>query len=108
MHYPRLPSGAGTIGQLVADVPGGLSLTPPLKKKTGKVKVKWYLGLINNAPLYDEIWRSEGIAPPFLTSALDGVEWPASRPRRFTSGETAPSTHFIGGWYNFILYLMRG
>jgi hypothetical protein len=25
----RLPSGAGTVGQLVADVPSGLSLTPP-------------------------------------------------------------------------------
>jgi hypothetical protein len=29
----------------------------------------------------------------FLTSALDGGEWSASRPCRFT-----PGTHFIGGW----------
>jgi hypothetical protein len=28
IHH-HLPSGAGTIGQLVADVPSGLSLTPP-------------------------------------------------------------------------------
>jgi hypothetical protein len=33
-----------------------------------------------------------------LTSALDGGDWPASRPGRFTRRETAPSTHWIGGW----------
>jgi hypothetical protein len=33
----HLSSGAGTTGQLVADVPSGLSLTPPqeIKKKSG-------------------------------------------------------------------------
>jgi hypothetical protein len=30
---------------------------------------------------------------PFLTSALDGGEWSASSPGRFT-----PGTHWIGGW----------
>jgi hypothetical protein len=37
IHH-HLSSGAGTIGQLVADVPSGLSLTPPqeTKKKTLK------------------------------------------------------------------------
>jgi hypothetical protein len=34
----------------------------------------------------------------FLTSALDGGEWSASCPGRFTPSETAPSTHWIGGW----------
>jgi hypothetical protein len=34
----------------------------------------------------------------FLTSALDGGEWSASRPCRFTPGERAPGTHWIGGW----------
>jgi hypothetical protein len=34
----------------------------------------------------------------FLTSALVGGEWSASRPGRFTSGEIAPGTHWIGGW----------
>jgi hypothetical protein len=33
-----------------------------------------------------------------LTSALDGSEWSASHPGRFTPRETAPSTHWIGGW----------
>jgi hypothetical protein len=27
-----------------------------------------------------------------------GGEWSASRPGRFTSGEKAPGTHWIGGW----------
>jgi hypothetical protein len=33
-----------------------------------------------------------------LTSALDGGEWSASHPGRFTPKETAPDTHWIGGW----------
>jgi hypothetical protein len=32
----------------------------------------------------------------FLTSALVGGEWSTSRPGRFTPGERAPGTHFIG------------
>jgi hypothetical protein len=38
-----------------------------------------------------------GIAPTFLTSALEGGEWSASRPGRFTPMERAPGTHWIGG-----------
>jgi hypothetical protein len=37
-----------------------------------------------------------GIAPPFLTSALDRTEWSASRLGRFTPWEIAPGTHLIG------------
>jgi len=33
-----------------------------------------------------------------LTSALDGGEWSASLPGRFTPRERAPCTHWIGGW----------
>jgi hypothetical protein len=33
-----------------------------------------------------------------LTSALDGGEWSASRPGRFTPRERAPDTHWIAGW----------
>jgi hypothetical protein len=33
-----------------------------------------------------------------LTLALDGGEWSASRPGRFTPRERAPGTHWIGGW----------
>jgi len=32
-----------------------------------------------------------------LTSALDGGEWSASRPGRFTFKEKDPDTHCIGG-----------
>jgi hypothetical protein len=35
----------------------------------------------------------------FTTSALDGGEWPVSRPgRAFTPGERTPGTHCTGGW----------
>jgi hypothetical protein len=34
----------------------------------------------------------------FLTLALAGREWLASRPARFTAGERAPNTHWMGGW----------
>jgi hypothetical protein len=34
----------------------------------------------------------------FLTSALIGCEWSASRPGRFTPGERSPRTHWIWGW----------
>jgi len=33
-----------------------------------------------------------------LTSELDGGEWLALRPGRFTSRERAPGTHWIRGW----------
>jgi hypothetical protein len=42
------------------------------------------------------MWGSWSIAPPFLTSALDGDEWSASCPCRFTPGERAPGTFLIG------------
>jgi hypothetical protein len=38
------------------------------------------------------------MAPPFLTSGLDGVEWSALHTSRFTREERAPCTHWIGGW----------
>jgi hypothetical protein len=34
----------------------------------------------------------------FLISASVGGERPTSRPGQLTTGETAPSTHWIGGW----------
>jgi hypothetical protein len=33
-----------------------------------------------------------------MTSTLDGGEWSASRLGRFTPGERATGTHWIGGW----------
>jgi hypothetical protein len=43
-------------------------------------------------------WGSGGIAPRILTSALDGVEWSASRPDRFAPRERAHGTYWLGGW----------
>jgi hypothetical protein len=34
----------------------------------------------------------------FLTSAVAGGEWPASRLSRFTPGGRTPVTRWIGGW----------
>jgi hypothetical protein len=41
-------------------------------------------------------WRYSSIHS--FASALDGGEWSASRPDRFTPKERAPGTHWIGGW----------
>jgi hypothetical protein len=41
---------------------------------------------------------SGGIAPPCLTSALDGGEWSASRLSRFNPGERDRGTHWIVSW----------
>jgi hypothetical protein len=38
------------------------------------------------------------MAPPFLTSALDGGEGSVLCPCRFIPGERAPGIHWIGGW----------
>jgi hypothetical protein len=43
-------------------------------------------------------WGMEVYLHSFLTLALDGDEWSASRPCRFTPGVGAPGTHWIGGW----------
>jgi hypothetical protein len=36
-----------------------------------------------------------GVTPPFLTSALDGSEWPASRPGHFTTEISFAGTRCI-------------
>jgi hypothetical protein len=41
-------------------------------------------------------WGSGGIAPTFLTLALEGGEWSASRPGRFTPGEIATGAYWLG------------
>jgi hypothetical protein len=46
--------------------------------------------------LTEGICGSGGIAPPFLTSVLDGYEWSPSNPGRFTPREIALGTHWIG------------
>jgi hypothetical protein len=41
---------------------------------------------LDKAPHHDDVSWSRGIAPPFVTWALDGGEWSASRPCHFTAG----------------------
>jgi hypothetical protein len=40
-----------------------------------------------------------------MISVLDEVEWSASRPSRFTPGETVPGTHWLGVWVGDIVGL---
>jgi hypothetical protein len=62
-----------------------------------KLKVTLSLCLTKHHAL-EAYWRSGGIAPHSLTSALDGGEWSASRHVPLTPTERAPRTHWIGGW----------
>jgi hypothetical protein len=50
LHNHHLSSGAGTIGQTVADVPSGISLTPP--RETKKKLVTWLF----NAEKLEAFW----------------------------------------------------
>jgi hypothetical protein len=64
---------------------------------TWKVKVKLSLRF-NWTPRHEGIlgeWRYSSTHS--LTSALDGGEWSASRPRCFTPREGSAGTHWIGG-----------
>jgi hypothetical protein len=66
--------------------------------KVTNVKVKLSL-CFNSAPRHDGVlgeWRYSSTHS--LTSALDGGEWSASRPGRFTSRKRSPGTQWIGGW----------
>jgi hypothetical protein len=58
-----------------------------------KPQARWKGKLIKHCAM--KTWGSG--APPFLTSALDGREWSASRPSRFIPGDSAPGAHCIGG-----------
>jgi hypothetical protein len=62
----------------------------------GKGKV---VPVLNQAPRHEDVlgeWRYSSTHS--LTSAVDGDDWSASRPGRFTPREGAPGTHWIGGW----------
>jgi hypothetical protein len=43
-------------------------------------------------------WGVEVYLHAFLTSALEGGEWSASRPGRSASRDRVPGPHWIGGW----------
>jgi hypothetical protein len=52
----------------------------------------------NYAPRHEHVWGCGGIAPSFLTPALDAGEWSVSRLGRLTPEERAPDTNWRGGW----------
>jgi hypothetical protein len=56
------------------------------------------LCLTNYALRHEGVWGSGCIDQIFLTSALVGGEWSASRSGRFTARERTPGTHWIAGW----------
>jgi hypothetical protein len=64
-----------------------------------KVKVKVNLSLCltkhQNMKAY---WGVDVYFQKFLTSAIDGGDWSALRPGRFTPREKAPRTHWLEGW----------
>jgi hypothetical protein len=62
-----------------------------------KVKAKMSLCLTKHHAMKTH-WGVEVYLHAFLTSALHGGEWSASRAGRFTPREKAPGTHWIGGW----------
>jgi hypothetical protein len=64
-----------------------------------KVKEKLSLGLTKHHAM-KTYWRCGSIAPRILTLALDGSEWSASLPGRFTHGEdpTVPNGQEEAEW----------
>jgi hypothetical protein len=77
-----------------------LSFHCHLTVRRNRTKSKLSLGLIKHNAMKIN-GGSGGISPPFLTSALDGGEWSASRPCRFTPGET--TQYPLGGPRNTVL-----
>jgi hypothetical protein len=62
-------------------------------------KVVPVLLFLNGPPRHEGVLGEWRYSPAYsLTSALDGGEWSASRPVRFTPMDIAPFTHCIGGW----------
>jgi hypothetical protein len=62
------------------------------------IKVKG-VPVLNRAQRHEDVFgESNYSSTHLLILALDGGEWSASRPRRFTPRERASGNHWIGGW----------
>jgi hypothetical protein len=63
-----------------------------------KKEVKFPLCSIKQAPRHEDGFGGGGTAPWFFILALEGREWSATHSGRFTPGERAHGTHYIGDW----------
>jgi hypothetical protein len=105
LHPPQIPHNMTSDGTQAATV-GGRWLTAWARAQSwhisdalsvGMLEVKVRLSLFKHHAMkaYGGVNVQIHI---FLTSALAGGEWSASRPGRFTPGQKAPGTHWIRGW----------
>jgi hypothetical protein len=84
--------------------PADISVSLSDKGQYSQILLKWETWNTNKIgkvffllTFHEGIEWSGGISPPFLTSALEGGELSALRTDRFTPGEIALFTHWIGG-----------
>jgi len=64
----------------------------------GVKQILWFPVLWLSTTPWGRIGGNGGITSCILTSALDGGEWSASLSSLFIPKETAPGTHWVGGW----------
>jgi hypothetical protein len=69
---------------------------PLSEVKVKQLKLSLFLNLASHHEGVLGEWKYNSTL--YLTSALAGGEWSASRPGRFIPRETAPGFHWIGGW----------
>jgi hypothetical protein len=48
------------------------------------------------ASRYEDVWEKGGITSTLSNLGIEGAEWSASRPGRFTPEEAAPGSDWIG------------
>jgi hypothetical protein len=58
------------------------------------VKVDIFVPVLNLAPRNENLWRGGGTAPQFLTFALNGCEWSASRLGHFNPRKREHGTYW--------------
>jgi hypothetical protein len=79
LHIPHLSPGAGTVGKIVADVPSGLSLTPPqdIKKNIYCSKNK-NTCVVLNTEVHEHVWLRTKLSvlsmPRVATEILTGTD----------------------------------
>jgi hypothetical protein len=54
--------------------------------------------MLNQVLSREKLWRSESRSSRIPNPALNGGEWSASRPGRFTAGKRVSDSYWIGRW----------